>query len=102
MPFLKSSADGSLRLSLYVQPRASRPGFTGLHGTALRLAIAAPPVDGRANKEVIAYLADFFKIPRKQITLVGGLQSRSKTCRISGLSEEQARALLAGVAAKKD
>jgi hypothetical protein len=67
-----------------------------MYGESLKLAISAPPVEGKANKEVIAFLAGFFKIPKKEITIVGGLQSREKRCRIGSLSEAEARAGLVG------
>jgi uncharacterized protein len=95
MPFLSTQTDGSLILSLHVQPRASRTGLTGIHGGSLKIAITAPPVEGKANKEVIAFLAAFFKIPKKEITIVGGLQSRTKRCSIRSLTESEARARIA-------
>ena len=100
MPYLATQRDGSLYLSLHVQPGASRTRFAGLYGESLKLAVKAPPVEGKANKEVIAFLAIFFKIPKKEITIVGGLQSREKRCRIGSLSEEEARARLAGQSVK--
>jgi hypothetical protein len=92
MPFLSIQTDGCLLLNLHVQPRASRTCLTGVHGDALKLTITAPPVDGKANKEIIAFLAGFFKIPKREITIVGGMQSRAKRCRICSLSEGEARA----------
>jgi len=82
MPFLSTQGDGSLHLCIHVQPRASRIGLCGIHGDALKLAISAPPVDGKANKEVIAFLAALLKIPKKEIVIISGLQSRTKRCRI--------------------
>ena len=97
MPFLSSQTDGCLLLSLYVQPRASRTCLTGIHGDSLKIAITAPPVEGKANKEVIAFLAALFRIPKKKITITSGLQSRRKKCRICSLSEGEVRA---GIAAQ--
>lgn len=100
MPYLTTQGDGSLQLRLHVQPRASRTCLAGIHGESLKLAITAPPVEGKANKEVIAFLAAFFKIPRKEISIVGGLQSREKRCRIGLLSEHEARERIAREIAK--
>jgi uncharacterized protein len=96
MPFLTTHGDGSLHLCVHVQPRASRVGLCGVHGDALKLAVTAPPVDGKANKEVIAFLATVLKIPKKEIVIIGGLQSRIKRCRIGLLGEDEARKRITG------
>jgi uncharacterized protein len=95
MPFLSTQGDGSLHLCIHVQPRASRIGLCGIHGDALKLAISAPPVDGKANKEVIAFLAALLKIPKKEIVIISGLQSRTKRCRIGSLTEDEFRKRIA-------
>ena len=82
-------------LTLHVQPRASRTGLCGIHGGSLKLAITAPPVEGKANKEVIAFLAAFLKIPKKDVTIVSGAQSRTKRCRITSTTEIEVRARIA-------
>jgi uncharacterized protein (TIGR00251 family) len=89
MPFLSTNREGCLLLKVYVQPRASRNGFTGLHGDAIRLAITAPPVDGKANKAVIKFLASFFHIKKIDLKIKHGLQSRRKTVLIAGLSADE-------------
>lgn len=91
MPFLTTKGDGSVLLCIHVQPRASRLGLCGVYGDALKLAITAPPVDGKANKEVVAFLASLLKIPKKDIVIIGGLQSRIKRCRIGSLAEHEVR-----------
>jgi uncharacterized protein len=95
MPFLNTQGDGSVQLCIHVQPRASRIGLCGIHGDALKLAIAAPPVDGKANKEVIAFLASLLQIAKKEIVITSGLQSRTKKCRIGSLTEGQVRERIA-------
>jgi len=72
----------ALLLSLHVQPGASRTEVTGLHGDALRIRLAAPPVDGKANAELARFLADAFGVPQRQVTLVPGEASRRKVVRI--------------------
>jgi uncharacterized protein (TIGR00251 family) len=72
----------ALRLTLHVQPGASRTGVTGLHGDALRIRLAAPAVDGKANAELVRFLAEAFGVPRRQVTLVHGDTSRLKVVRI--------------------
>ncbi len=95
MPFLATQGDGSLALTIHVQPRSSRTCLCGIHGNALKMTITAPPVEGKANKEVVAFLAALLKIPRKDITIVSGAQSRTKRCRIGALTEDEARVRIA-------
>ena len=95
MPFLTRQGDGCPCLTVHVQPRASRTGLCGMYGDALKLAITAPPVEGKANKEVIAFLADLLKIPKRDITIISGAQSRTKRCRIGSLAEGEVRERIA-------
>lgn len=94
MPYVQSRPDGSLMLSLYVQPRGGQDAIIGLHGEAVKLRLSAPPVDGRANKAIIAFFAKSLKIPKSAITITSGLQSRMKKILLSGVDEEQVRALV--------
>jgi len=73
---------GALVLTLHVQPGASRTEVAGTHGDALKLRIASPPVDGKANATLLAYIADAFGVPLRAVTLVRGDTSRQKTVRI--------------------
>ena len=73
---------GAIVLALHVQPGAKRTGAAGEHGGALRIRLAAPPVDGRANAELVRFLADAFGVPQRQVTIVRGETSRQKTVRI--------------------
>ena len=96
MSYLTSKGDRQLLLDVYVQPKASRSRIIGLHDNAVKLAVAAPPVDGRANKEVIAFMAKLFKVPKSSIEITSGHQGRRKKLLISGdISEEQAFRTLA-------
>jgi len=83
-----------LDLEIRVIPRAGRSGFAGLRDGALLVRLAAAPVDGAANDELIALLAKTLRIPRRDITIVSGERSRSKRIRIAGLDREQALAKL--------
>ena len=67
-----------------VQPRAKKNAITGVVGDALKLALTAPPVEGRANHAVIEFFADLFAIPRSSVTIASGETSRNKVIRISG------------------
>jgi uncharacterized protein len=65
-------------LDLHVQPGASRSEFAGQHGTRLKVRLAARAVDGNANQELIAFLSDHFKVPKRSVRIVSGLRSRQK------------------------
>jgi uncharacterized protein (TIGR00251 family) len=89
-----ADAPGGCTLQLRVHPGARRDAITGTHEGALKLSLTTPPVDGRANDAVIAFLAGRLRLPRARIALIAGLTSRSKTLRITGLNAEEVRALL--------
>ena len=91
MPFLQNLPNGNVLLSLYVQPRSSRNELAGIHGDSIKLRLTTPPVDGKANKAVIAFLAKLLKIPKSAIVIKSGLQSRNKKIIVSGLAEETLR-----------
>jgi len=71
-----------LLLTLQVQPRASKDEIVGPHGDAVKVRITAPPVDGKANAHLIAFLAKTFGVPKQRVSLIGGKTSRRKTFRI--------------------
>ncbi|QQX81538.1 YggU family protein [Shewanella sp. KX20019] len=73
-----SMQQGNLLLQLYIQPKASRDQIIGLHGEELKIAITAPPVDGKANAHLTKYLAKAFKVPKGDITIVKGQMGRHK------------------------
>jgi len=65
-------------IQLHVQPGARHPGVQGVHGDALKVRLAAPPVEGKANAALLAFLAERLDVPRRDLLLVAGLTSRSK------------------------
>lgn len=69
----------NLVLYCHIQPRASRDEFSGLHGERLKVRLKAPPVDGKANAQLLKFLAAAFGVPRSQLSLLQGDTSRSKT-----------------------
>ena len=85
---------GGVQLQLHVQPGASRTGMAGLHGDALKIRVAAPPADGRANRELLDYLAECLGVARTRIALVKGENGRRKTVMIQGIDFEAARVRL--------
>ena len=75
--------DEAIVLKLHVQPGAKRTEVAGQHGDALKVRLAAPPVDGKANGELLRYLAEAFGVPLRSVTLVRGESSRRKVVRIA-------------------
>ncbi len=67
-----------LQLQLYIQPKSSRDQVVGLHCDAIKIAITAPPVDGKANAHVLKLLAQWFGVAKSQVELQRGEQSRHK------------------------
>jgi uncharacterized protein (TIGR00251 family) len=90
-----------LTFAVKVHARARKNALTGIVGEALKLALTAPPVDGKANQAVIEFFADFFQIPRSSVTIASGASSRNKVVRIMGATAEQVRRRLAAAAAEQ-
>jgi len=82
--WLREAADGSLTLTLHIQPGAKQTGFAGPHGEAMKLRLAAPPVDGKANAALCAFLAEFCGLPKSAVELLSGETSRAKRVRLRG------------------
>ncbi|MGA8146087.1 MAG: DUF167 domain-containing protein [Gallionellaceae bacterium] len=78
------SQDGVITLTLHVQPGARRSEVAGLHGEALKIRLAAPPIDGRANEALLRFIADVLEVPLRNVELRQGAQSRHKTVQVTG------------------
>ncbi|PYS85853.1 MAG: YggU family protein [Acidobacteria bacterium] len=76
--------DRGLTFAVRVVPRASRSEIAGEHNGALRVRIAAPPVAGAANRELVRTLAKIFKLPQNAVEIVSGANSKNKTVRLRG------------------
>ncbi|MDB5799652.1 MAG: hypothetical protein JWL63_591 [Rhodocyclales bacterium] len=87
MNWLQRASDGTVTLTLHAQPGAKRTEFVGLHGEALKIRLAAPPVDGKANAALTKYLAGYLGVPRAAITILSGESSRHKILWLQGVSE---------------
>lgn len=86
---LSAQDGGNCLLRLYVQPRASRNALVGLHGDALKICLTSPPVDGKANKAALAFLAKSLQLPKAALVLASGHQSRNKTILIVGIDYQR-------------
>jgi uncharacterized protein len=90
-------ADGALLLRVAVQPGATKSQITGLHGDLLKIRIHAPPVDGKANRALIEFLADEFATPRSRVGVIRGDTSRAKTVRIASPAQLPAQLTALGL-----
>jgi len=79
------------RFTVHVQPRAKRTEVTGMHGAAVKIRLAAPPVDGAANEALRRFLAERLCVPRASVHVVAGLSSRDKLVEVDGLDADEAR-----------
>ncbi len=72
-----------------LQPRASRNGFAGLSGDSLKIRLTSPPIDDRANRQLIQFLAEELDLPPSRIVLLGGHKSRSKVVGFKGITRDE-------------
>lgn len=86
--WFRMGADGSITLTLHIQPGAKRTECAGMYGDALKIRLAAPPVDGKANAALIDYIAERLDCGRAAVTLKSGQTSRRKVLAVSGCSAE--------------
>lgn len=89
-----TAANHSVTFAVRVQPRASRSEIVGEFNGALKVRLAAPPVDGEANEELIRFLAKLFGVSRSRVSILSGLASRNKVIRVEGMAEGDCEAVL--------
>ena len=82
IPIRDTAAGATFAIRLH--PRARKNAITGVAGDALKLALTAPPVEGKANQACIEFLAEFLNVPRSSVTIVAGQSSRNKVIRVAG------------------
>jgi hypothetical protein len=98
MPWIRAEPDGVV-LTVHAAPRARRSEVAGLHGDALKIRLAAPPVDGKANRELVRFLAERLGRPAVALRVLAGETGRHKRVAVAGVTPDQARnALLSGPA----
>jgi uncharacterized protein (TIGR00251 family) len=94
---LRSTAHG-VTLAVRAQPGAKKTAITGVYGEGaaaqLKIAIHAPPLEGRANSALIAFLAETFSVPKNAVELISGELSRSKVFLLRGVTAEKAKETL--------
>jgi uncharacterized protein (TIGR00251 family) len=92
-------ATNGVTMAVRAQPGAKRTAITGVYGEGaaaqLKIAVQAPPIEGRANLALIAFLADTFGVAKNKVELVSGELSRSKVFQVRGVTVAQVEAQLA-------
>jgi uncharacterized protein (TIGR00251 family) len=86
--WFRVAADGRITLTLHIQPGAKKTEFAGRHGDALKIRLAAPPVDGKANEALVKFIATTLHLPKSSIMLKSGQTSRHKVLEITGATAE--------------
>jgi hypothetical protein len=99
---LRETAEG-VTLAVRAQPGAKRTAITGVYGEGstaqLKIAVQAPPVEGRANEGLIAFLGEFFSLPRRDVVLLGAELSRSKVFLLRGARLAEVQRLIGSACA---
>ena len=90
MVVIRNSPTG-VSFAVKVHPRAKKNAITGHVGDALKIALTAPPVDGKANTACIEFFAKLLNVPRSSVTIAAGQTSRNKVIRVAGLTAQQVR-----------
>ena len=100
---LRAAANG-VTLAVHAQPGAKKTAITGIYGEGqaaqLKIAVQAPPVEGRANQALIAFLAETFSLPKSAVEVTAGQLSRSKVFLLRGVALSQVEARLAAWTSK--
>lgn len=91
--WIRPQGDGVV-LTLHIQPGAKKNEVAGIHGEALKIRLAAPPVDGKANAALLAFVADTLQVAKARVSLVSGQTSRAKRVAVEGVAVSTAQALL--------
>lgn len=94
--FHQRSGDGRLLLTLHIQPGAKKTEVCGLHGDALKLRLAAPPVDGKANAALLAFIAARLEVAKSAVSLKSGQTSRRKVVEVQEAPADAVQRLLPG------
>ena len=84
-------SQSGVTFAVKVHPRAKKNAITGEVGDALKIALTAPPVEGKANEACVEFFAKLLKVPRSSVSIASGQTSRNKVIRVTGLTGQQVR-----------
>ena len=82
---------GGTEIIFWVQPRSSKNKIVGIHGDAVKIAITAPPVDGKANAAIIKFLSKLFGVSKSSVEIISGDTGRNKRVVVAGLTPDEVR-----------
>ena len=85
---------GCVRFEVWAKPRAKKSRIVGVRGEAIEVSLAAPPVDGAANEELVRLLSEVLGVPKRSVVIVRGDTSQRKLVEVSGIDAEEARSRL--------
>lgn len=88
---------GGVTFAVRVQPGAKRSGVVGIYGEAVKIALDAPAVDGKANEALMRFLSSLLDVPRMSVVILSGVSSRSKVIKVLGVTSSQVVERIAGV-----
>lgn len=88
-PIPLTEKDGALRFEVHAKPKAKKSAVLRPRGDAVEIAIAAPPVDGAANEELVRFLAALLELPRRNVEIVRGATGPKKLLAVFGLAREE-------------
>ena len=91
--WFRISADGAVTLRVHAQPGARRTEVAGLHGASVKIRLAAPALEDRANEALVAFVAERFRVPRRNVILLSGEKAREKRLEVRGSPVDPATAL---------
>ena len=83
--------NNSLIIKIKVEPRSSKSGIVGPYGDALKVKLTSPPVEGKANKELVEVLSKEYGVPKKNIEIISGQSSKNKTVKLIGVKSVEDR-----------
>jgi uncharacterized protein (TIGR00251 family) len=85
LQIVRDSKDGVV-LTVHVLPKASKTACVGIYGDALKIRVAAPPIDGAANEELVRFLASELSVPPSAVRIESGAGGRHKRVRLNGVT----------------
>lgn len=92
--WFRVAGDGRITLTLHIQPGTKKTEFAGRHGDALKIRLAAPPVDGKANEALLKFIAETLGLAKSAVNLKSGQTSRRKVVEVGGATTEAVARLI--------
>jgi uncharacterized protein (TIGR00251 family) len=88
------NASGGCQISCFATPRSSRNALVAWHDGRLKVALAAPPVDGEANKTLVKFMAETLNLPKSSVAIASGASGRRKSVAVKGITPDEVKNIL--------